>query len=590
MNYQPPQTTGAEVLNYTGNAALGGGYDSTGIPAGSGANALAPVNEMLKQLNQQNFVWNTMQYKQAISDRDKSYELLNDPAVNLDHDIMDKDRPALEDQRQKLIESWKKNPNMMANPQAYVEFQKEVGKFKEMATSSKSRNLEYLRQMNAIAADPNINNRKSRIDHLDGQVKKGPLGQIDPYFSNPGFDDKEYFVDVPQEKVGQTQFVIGKDGVARAQTVMQTNPAAFHAPWVPEKLMANNGKGLQDIQILHKSFENSPFATDENFLRSVNEKLNQINTDNKINPNDPNYFHPIATKVGDNWTVTKSPADLAAGLYAYKAFKRTNQEDLSKDYQTQLLNFKKTSAEIGKEYYQGQLYKAQTAGEYAKAGYMKNYYEALGRKADADGNEKKSEMSAPVADAINAFVSASKENSIPVGSLGIGPRLAIMRDFGPSVDWKIAILPMDQRYIKMLSEPDINDKGQTTGTKKPANIYYLTPPNGDITQGKMVGYDKNHNLIRSVDLPNGVDEIVKYNENFDQSDKTIEKINTARQVYQEQLNYSNSKKSSPAPGKTIPKSASWRISGNGKDVEVEVSKGVYKKVVTTTDNGDYVVE
>src|ERR1700761_7267364 len=248
VSYTPPQQTANDVLNYTGNAALGGGFDARGIPTDSGGGDSDPMG-MLKSLQGQQFMRNTAKYNQALQDRADSMRALQDPSLQLNFDIADEDRQALEDQRQKLMDMWKADP-AMDDPEAVVNFQKEAGKFREMATSSKSRNLERMKMNLAIAAEQNPAVRNAMIDHLHQQLGKGVMGQIDPYFNNPSFD-ASMFADVPAQQVGQTEYKPDASGAYYANKIMRTPVKAFSDFVAPTNLMANNGALLQKLQLLH---------------------------------------------------------------------------------------------------------------------------------------------------------------------------------------------------------------------------------------------------------------------------------------------------------------------------------------------------
>jgi hypothetical protein len=566
IQFQTQGVSADSVVNYQGNAALGGGFDSSGLPAGVGADSLANVNHMVRQLNQQQFQWNVMKHKEDVELRNKSLDALNDPGLNIDTDIMDKDREALETQRQDIMNAWKSNPNMMANPQAYVAFKEKVAKFKDMAVSSKSRNLEFKRQMQAIASDNNLENRYTRIKHLDGQVSKGVYHQIDPYFSNPTFDDEKYFKDVPVMKTGNPTFAIGEGGVATASQVEQTPVAAFKAPFSPQALMSNNQQGLQDVQILHQQFANSKFSQDENYLRTINAKLSQINQENGLTEDNPNYFKPIAAKVGDKWQVTDSPSDLAAGLYAYKGYKREVNTNLSKDYQQQLLNYskeqlaaKKTEAEMSKDKTQEELYKAQTKKTEAEA-------------AAALEKEKASqaELEAPVDAAYSAFEEGMQAAPLPADQMDSKLKEALT-SAGLQDGWQVSSLPMDEKYLKMLRSPKTDSKGKAAGTLSPTDMYLIRPAGSDdLSQAKLVGLKKSkgwfstsYKMQKAVDLSTGVEEMVKSNSGYKADDKTNKSIEAAHRVLKDRM-------ATPAPIR--------KIAGGKKPVAIEVEGQTYYNI------------
>ena len=565
IQFQTPGVSAESVVSYQGNAALGGGYDSSGLPSGVGADSLANVNSMLRQLNQQQFQWNVMKHKEDVELRNKSLDALNDPGLNIDTDVMDKDREALEAQRQEIMAAWKANPNMMANPDAYVAFKQKVAKFKDMATSSKSRNLEFKRQMQAIASDNNLENRVSRIKHLDSQVSQGVYHQIDPYFSNPTFDADKYFKEVPTVKVGNPTFAMGQDGIATASQVEQTPIAAFKMPFSPQALMANNQQGLQDVQILHQQFANSKYAQDENYLRSINAKLATINQENGLTEDDPNYFKPIATKVGDKWQVTDSPSDLAAGLYAYKDYKRQVNTNLSKEYQQQLLNYQKeqlnaqeTQANISKAKTQEELYKAQTDKARADA------QAALDKEKAAQA-----ELEAPVDAAYSAFEEGTQAQALPADQMDKKLKEALV-SAGMQDGWQVSALPMDEKYLKMLRSPKIDSKGKQTGTIGPSDIYMIRPAGGDLSQAKLVGVKKNsgwfsttYKMQKAVDLSTGVEEMVKANSGYKADDKTNKSIEAAHRVLKDRM-------ATPA--------AIRKIAGGKKPVAIEVEGQTYYNI------------
>lgn len=614
---QNPQTTGSDILSYQGNAALGGGFDSHGQPIGTGEATLTPVNDMMKILQGQQFAFNVMQYKQAVQDRDQSMALLSDPSLQVTMDVNDKDRPALEAQRQAVIEQWKKDP-AMSNADNWINFQKETAKFKEMATSSKSRNLEYKKQIGDIAAETNPYLREQMLQHLDGQVKGGVFKQIDPYFKNPTFD-AAMFADVPMTQLGEATYSQDKTGAYSATKTMATPVKAFSDFVSPENLMANNGDKLQKLQLLHDNFVKSAWATDDNQLTVMNLKLAQINAKNKISPNDPAYLQPVAVKDENGWTVNDSPAQFGKSLYAYSHYKEFTHTDLAPDYQKQLAE----NATIGKIGAETKEIKAKTTETYADANLKtaeaneKNLtapaveYELRARaeKERREGNliaskttDIKVSALAPAFDGVRMFNDVYRYQSysgqeavakIEKNNLSEGLRAAGYED-----GFELTPLPRNNTYVSALSAPlkstitknGLDANGKSDGSKvttssavnKPVYIFAFKPKDGIINDMKIVGLDKFGKLLKSINVKDAAGEIIKFNEGYKADDKVNNRIDAARGLTDEILGRlpENQKGASnsfvaPKPAPADPAVKQRIDAGQAKEIKDNVSGETY---------------
>lgn len=611
ISYQPPQTTGNDVLAYKGDANLAGGFDSKGMPQGVGEASVIPVMDMLKTLQGQQFMRNTQDYNEALKERDQSIALLSDPSLNIDMDVADKDRPALNDQRQKLIDMWKKNPGM-DNTDDIVNFQKEAGIFRQMATSSKARSLENKRQINAIAAETNPEVRKQMIDHLNDEMDQGVFHQVDPYFKNPTFS-ADMFAPVPEQQVGTPDIKQDAQGAYFQTTNYRVPVSAFSAFVSPEALMANNGERLQQLQILHDNFVKSPFSSDANFLTTVNQKLADINTKNNLAPTDPNYLQPLASDDGSGWQVNASPAQFAKSLYAYSHYKEHAETKLADDYPKQLqvnANISKTYAETATEKQKPALLRSEANKNYADAHLkgveawekqllgpsLKAKYDAETEKLKAEGNKTaaeasqiKSDVSQPASDGLKMFSDVNKYVGVK-GTAAEKPKwwnfsLQGAKDAGfePDKDQELVPLPRDNNYVAALSIPQTDKAGNVGGgVIKPAHIFAIRQKDGKIGDVKIFGLDKDGKLMKSITVNDAAGELIKYNLNFKTTDKTNKQIDAAREVTNDMLGKHPDYPNGYGGTATIP-GAIMSMPGGEKATPIKVEgAGTYYKL-----NGKY---
>lgn len=557
INYQPPQTTGSEILGYHGDPALAGGFDSRGQAIGNGEAMLTPVSDMLKLLQGQQFLQNQERYKQAIKDRDDAYAAIQDPSLQVPIDVSDKDRPELMAQHAKLIDMWKKNPSM-DDTDAFVQFKKATDDFRQMAGSSKSRNLEFKKQMQAIAAESNLSTRASMLQHLDEQMNQGILHPVNPYFNNPTFD-ASMFTDVPEAQIGEPEIKQDANGAWFAIKKFRTPVQAFSSFVSPENLLANNGQRLQQFQILHDNFIKSPFAQDENNLTAMNQKLASINAANNLTPNDPNFLQPIASNNGSGWKVNDSPAQFAKSLYAYSHYKEHATTEQDDKYQIQM----KGKADIGKiqaetvtEGVKPGLIRSEAAEHSAKAAEIRltapaieDHYRAMSEKlrkeGDLDGAKTalmKSDASSFAAQGIKAINDAATYVPYTADQVKkMDP--AILKGLGRDVDLAnqdIVPLPRENTYMAALSLPKPDKAGNVGGDiEKPYNIYALRPKGStDPNEVRLVAVRKTPDasgttFMKAVRIGDIAGEIIKYHENFKSNDKTVGRIETANKVTQE---------------------------------------------------------
>lgn len=553
--YQAPQTTGTEVLGYKGDANLAGGFDSKGVAIGAGEGSVTPVMDMLKTLQGQQFTRNMAEWQQKIKERDQSIAMLNDPSLQIDMDVADQDRDALNQQRQKIIDMWRSNPNMNSTD-AIVNFQKEAGLFRQMSVSSKSRSLEYKKQIQAIAGETNQTVRQGMLKHLDEQMKAGVYHQVVPYFKNPTFD-ASMFTDVPMQKVGLPEYKQDENGAYVQSTTMRTPMTAFSTFVAPEGLLANNGKKLQDLQMFHDNFVNSPFAKDDNNLTAINQKLATINATNNLSPSDPNFLKPIAVNDGTGWKINDSPAEFGKSFYAYSHYQEKVEKALAPDYQKQM----DLNAKIGHE-------QAQTITEQHKpaevdaAANLKNteawekkltapaiedHYRAESEKLRKDGDlvaaktaDMKSTVSAPASDGLHLFNDVAKYNSFTgqdVKDKFSSKLIAGLKQAGFEDDNDLIPLPKNQSAMAALSIPKTDKAGNVGGdVTKPTFIYAIRPKGSQSLRDiKLVGLDKEGKFMKSVNVKEVAGEIIKFNQNFKTNDKTSKQIDAARLVTDEML-------------------------------------------------------
>jgi hypothetical protein len=546
LSLPAPQLNATQLLEVKGDPALGGGFNSSGLPTGVGAEATAPINDMLNQVMQNQFAQNAMIYKQRIADRNASLDALADPSLNVPADVLDKDRPELNQKLQAIRDAWQANPNMMANPDAFVNFKKLTSDFTQAANSSKARDLEYKKQMGIIATEPNDATRADMLKHLDGQLDQGVDHQVDPYFQNNTFDANKYFVDVPYTDSGSPAYSEGENGVPYVTKIQRMDPAAFSKPFTSQALLANNGQGLQDMQNLYGSFFQTKAGQDPSNIAAINTNLANFNQENGLKQGDANFANPIATVSGDTITPAQSPGDVAKALYIWGSWHpQKSTTDISKDYE----DVKKGNASIASS-------KASAASSYASANeqntdaYIKKQklpYEIAKLDAESkadlnkvDADEKSA--SAPATTALVAFHNANAATYKPLNQFATtgtpseqlanaATMTSLKQQSGISDNDQIAALPNDYGNVKILSVPKYDDKsGKLLGITKPSSVYAIKSADGDPNKTKLVGVDATGKIMKMVDIRQAPGEAIKYDLNYKNGAKVVPLENAAGKI------------------------------------------------------------
>lgn len=533
--YIAPQQTGNDILGYQGNAVMGGGY-APGADAGANT-ANAEVNDMLKTLQGQQFLQNQQDYKQAIKDRDDTYNTISGLAVPAD--VLDKDRDALEAQRQIAKEAMLSDPGQQGGAESIFKQKEEINKFMQMANSSKSRNIEYMKQLSAAAAQQNPATRDDMLAHLDSEVKSGPNNLIKPYFNNPSFDTS-MFADVPLQQVGQPAYSPDENGVYNSSTTMRTPVSAFGDFVSPTNLLANNADRLQKIQTLHKSFDNSSMSQNPDIIEGYNQRLAKINADNNTPQTSANYLQPLSVKGPDGKYITNpSPGEFGKSMYALRNYADKTTIAPAPDYQKSLHEVaqdKKLAADAERE----GITASAMAKKY-KADAEKSRKE--GNLADAKANEDKAEVSAPAADVINMFRDIPKwQTYSDPGAVNEKFSANVLKQFtnvGYVPGSAITPLPLNNNYRLALSMmvPSVKNGNETTGAhiQKPDQVFAIQKPGGSLHDITLVGMDSAGKLLKAVNINEALTETIKANNNFSNDPKFQHKADMARQVMDEQL-------------------------------------------------------
>lgn len=276
--------TASEFLSYRGDPALGFGANGD-VPV-SNPDELGFANQNLRDIALQDHQNQIIKYKQAIDDRDKMYEALQQGTIKVP-DILDSDRTvvnnALDKQTQAYTDWMKKGYGNLDGAAAY---KKATQAASEAVTQAAARKLFFDKENNDISKEPLPKFQQARKDNLNKNLSnfwgdlvpyepaaRLDMGRVDKYvtpFTTEIDDDKNH----PLEK-GTRSYFSYRDALKNANTDFLTPDGSYNLQQLHDTL-----QGMDPMDLYNK-------------IKGVNQELNRYNVERGLNPGDPDYASPI---------------------------------------------------------------------------------------------------------------------------------------------------------------------------------------------------------------------------------------------------------------------------------------------------------
>lgn len=348
-----------DILDYKGQPELAGGFTGDGRAVDG---ELTGINDMLKNLAQDNTRWNIQQYQQKVKDREDTLDAI---AKNqIDFDVDNSYRPTLERQLDKIKNIRLATPDIKSNPKAWGELQSEINKFKEMSTYAKANSLELKKMVQDYANNPDERYRQTLGQHIETQRNKGVLHQVQPYQKLQDWSS-ELFGDVPEKVVTKTTMPgtsgtgtgggkeaiqetvtndpnksifsiktiaskpITKDGIHLNEVTVGSDLTDWDKYYSPSTFLEGENKNLPDqAKVFYNFFSNSPQFMNDGTLSAINSKLDAVNKANNLQPGNPRYLQPIAVKQDNGWQLTQDPLQLVKDVSLYKNYEMPKTQNV----------------------------------------------------------------------------------------------------------------------------------------------------------------------------------------------------------------------------------------------------------------------
>lgn len=532
------QQGGNDILAYRGDAALAGGYQG-GIPEGIGADSLNTFNRSLENMFRQNNEWNVRRYAQKVQDRD---EVMKAVASNvIDIDVLDEDRPELEKQIEKIQDIRLKTPDVMADAKAWNELQTEIKKFTDMKNSAKARSIEIRKMLQEMAKNPDERYRSQYQQYIQGEIGKGVRHVPNPYLTPLDWDET-IFNRVRDPKTGAviSQFQakelpgsnkpVVQNGLYFKEKITGSDLRDWDQFYSPVTFLEGENKIIPDKALKFLSFakQDPSFLSDEN-LNAINSKLDAINKANALQPNDPRYITPIATRNagGNGWQLEPDPLQVSKKISLFMDYRLpTRQLIPDKDLQT----MSSTKAQEALRRAQASTERSKQALNAARA----NAQNKLANLYDAKAaSEKASEVSAAAEESVRTFnninsKAAFKPISALQGNIPTPVWNSIKNNLGIEDNAQVAELPRNNMSeVRMLSAPAYDEDGKKIGINKPKRIFAVKRPDGSL---QLVGIGPDGNVQKIVDRRTGAAEIIKHEQNYNQNAQTVKLYDVASEV------------------------------------------------------------
>lgn len=164
----------AEILNYTGNAALAGLADSV--------IDLSPALKSLDALNDRRNAVADMEYRQRIADRNKMFDAVANLKIDFDT-ILEEDRPVL-NKKLTEIEDIIMQPGFFDDAEKLREHRKKENEFRELNAYAKTNYKTITEETIAASKEEDPELRDKMLNHVKEQRKKlvaNPYTMYEPY-------------------------------------------------------------------------------------------------------------------------------------------------------------------------------------------------------------------------------------------------------------------------------------------------------------------------------------------------------------------------------------------------------------------------
>lgn len=570
--------SGNEILAYGGNAALGANGTGAAIQSTTPGN-LDYLNSVLDRVARDDHNNATQDYMQRIKDRDATLGLLSN--MQIDVPINEEYRPALEADINDATKLWINDPKgVVSDPKKFQQLQALNSRFREKLVNAKANQIEIMKMEQDYANNTNPTYRKNLAEHIQQQKALGPNHLVLPYakqaslvgwlykHTSPGITTtktktdsegdvqtvvtnvdgainrlpsaKTRVIDEPGTFIGSIEgdgtngttpgFMYGK-----YQT--STNLPEIYRYYSPERLTPTEYTDLQDQ--INRGYnlivQNPEFMTPQSF-NDINAAIKAANENEGIKPGETFYTPPITTKnpnTGEE-ILTATPTELAialsvAGNYRKSGVELRPSESLQKQKltleqaRTQLSMQQENAAQAGLANAKA---KTENARRSAEVGLLNAqiYKETMAGKKDAVSLEKDRLVSKPANDVVNLFDRVDKMSGFQPAStvsqlLSPTAQTQAFKDLGIDSTWELVALPKSEQTARqILSEPTYLENGKIM-PNSPKIMYAIRNPNGDPNSVKIISYDPDKmEVVKAVDLSQGLNEITRYNSNYNARD------------------------------------------------------------------------
>lgn len=374
--------SGSDILNYQGNAALGGAGQG-GYYGDADTKQMADAITNLTYVNHQK---NRAVWEQKIKDRDDSQEQLKAGNIKMD-EVPPQYRQQLLQMRDNFKQVYLDNGgDLKSNPEAWSEFNDKLAEFSEASTAAKSKLLEYNREKELAAKETNPLKKQKMLENMERNMQTDVYQPYQPYQQTLDWEPAKVDLEAPIVPSAATRE--GYYDVTKQTTDLEKYREMYYQQWVNNK----SGDTPWHMESFLTGFLGNdgirpPEAVAEN-MELVNRKLAQINEQLKLTPADPRYLTPLKGMVGPDgkMQLSDNTADSVYKIMLAKNFKNATDKTLNLNY----AKADKIGSEIAKN-------KADVALTGAKIGTEKSKQRLNDAKAKTQGlkNTALKEMIAP---------------------------------------------------------------------------------------------------------------------------------------------------------------------------------------------------
>lgn len=499
--------TGAEILNYQGNAALGAGTAGgvgglTEYGFGGIKEPLDGVNDMLKQQADHSMQWNAMEYAQKIKDRNDLYNLFAQNHV--DFDTAEADRPKVQEQINVIKNMMTANPNL--NDQAnQAALRAQFNNLLAVKAAAKLRNADLVTKRNDIYNETNPVVRARRQKDYEEQAATDINTQIKPFQKLDDWSVESLFPKLKTKTV-RREWTDAETGLKMEANDEITDMTEVGRIWDPATMTPtekNNLAGQRDSW--YKAMQTNPFYQDAGNIKTLNEKAAEINKATGAKKGDPEYLEPVGDYTFDRSgeypeaviSLNYSPLQLGKTLHAIAQFSKTpgRAKPVTDVVEAQSkvadLGTKTTAAETAAFELKEKKRTADLKFEEARLKNQKEEEELQKNKTKRQGQENAAKKRAgKVRDLFHTalddwrFTMSESDEDILLSDLQ-------KNRVGVGTDWKIAALPDDATAMMILTsaiqEEDPITKKTVARKVPPDEIYIVQSPDKNPDNALLVG-------------------------------------------------------------------------------------------------------